>query len=175
VTRYSLSCSSAVFLLALLPAFGAGAVEMPIRKAGLWELKLLRPGTAMSETVMQHCTDESIDRVMNSPSVVKQVCTKNDIEKTATGYVTNSVCNAGPTVVTTHAETTGDFSSAYTVKATSHSEGGPTGANHDTTTTIEAKYLGACLPNQRAGDIVMPGGYKMNIKDIEKLRAAAPK
>ena len=77
--------------------------------------------------------------------------------------------------VTTHSETTGDFNSAYTVKASVHSDGGPTGATHDTTTTIEAKWLGACLPNQRAGDIVMPGGYRMNIKDAEKMRAAVPK
>ncbi len=169
-----LSCIGAC-LLALLPAAGAGADELPVRKAGLWELKLLRPGTAMPETTMQHCTDESIDRVMNSPAAVKQTCSKNDIRKTATGYVTDSVCNFGATTVTTHSETTGDFNSAYTVKVTAHSDGGPTGATHDTATTVEAKWLGACLPNQRAGDIVMPGGYKMNIKDAEKLRAAMPK
>jgi hypothetical protein len=165
----------AACLLALLPAAVAGADELPVRKAGLWELKLLRPGTAMPETTMQHCTDESIDKVMNSPAAVKQSCSKNDIRKTATGYVTDSVCSSGATTVTTHSETTGDFNSAYTVKATAHSDGGPTGASHDTATTVEAKWLGACLPNQRAGDIVMPGGYKMNIKDAEKMRAAVPK
>ena len=36
--------------------------------------------------------------------------------------------------------------------------------------TIEAKWLGACKPDQKPGDIVMPGGYKMNIKDAEKLK-----
>ena len=169
-----LGCAGAC-LLALLPALGASVDELPIRKAGLWELKLLRPGTAMPETTMQHCTDETIDKVMNSPAAVKQTCSKNDIRKTATGYVTDSVCTVGATSVTTHSETTGDFNSAYTVNATAHSDGGPSGATHDTTTTVEAKWLGACLPNQKAGDIVMPGGYKMNIKDAEKLRAAMPK
>jgi hypothetical protein len=32
--------------------------------------------------------------------------------------------------------------------------------------TIEAKWLGACKPGQKPGDIMMPGGMKMNIKDM---------
>jgi hypothetical protein len=77
--------------------------------------------------------------------------------------------------MTTHADTTGDFNSAYTVKTTSHAQGGPAGAARDTSMTLEAKWLGACKADQKAGDIVMPGGLKMNIKDMEKLKALAPK
>ena len=69
----------------------------------------------------------------------------------------------------------GDFNSGYTVKSTSHSERGPTGVPRDSTTTIEAKWLGACKADQKAGDIMMPGGMKMNIKDMEKLKALIPK
>ena len=43
------------------------------------------------------------------------------------------------------------------------------------TTTIEAKWLGACKADQKPGDIMMPGGMKMNIKDMEKLKALIPK
>ena len=42
-------------------------------------------------------------------------------------------------------------------------------------TTIEAKWLGACKADQKPGDIVMPGGMKMNIKDMEKLKDLIPK
>ena len=77
--------------------------------------------------------------------------------------------------ITSHAEITGDFNSAYTVKSTAHSERGPTGVPRDSTTTIEAKWLGACKPDQKAGDIMMPGGMKMNVKDMEKLKAMIPK
>ena len=41
--------------------------------------------------------------------------------------------------------------------------------------TLEAKWLGACKADQKAGDIVMPGGRKMNVKDMEKMKAMAPK
>jgi hypothetical protein len=36
--------------------------------------------------------------------------------------------------------------------------------------TIEAKWVGACKPDQKPGDVVMPGGYKMTIKDAAKLK-----
>ena len=37
------SCSAAG-LLAMLPVNGAVAVELPVRKAGLWEMKVLSTG-----------------------------------------------------------------------------------------------------------------------------------
>jgi hypothetical protein len=61
------------------------------------------------------------------------------------------------------------------VKVTSHTEGGPTGVARDSTSTVEAKWLGACKPDQKPGDMVMPGGIKMNIKDMQKLKALMPK
>jgi len=77
--------------------------------------------------------------------------------------------------MTSHSDIVGDFDSAYTVKTTSHSEHGPSGLPRDSTMTIEAKWLGACKPDQKPGDIVMPGGFKINIRDAEKLRALLPK
>jgi hypothetical protein len=105
----------------------------------------------------------------------KDMCSKNDLQKTATGYVSDSVCKVAGMSITSHSETTGDFNSAYTVKSVSHSEGGPSGAPRDTTTTIEAKWLGACKADQKPGDIVMPGGFKMNVKDAQKLKGLLPK
>ena len=103
------------------------------------------------------------------------MCSKQDIRKTATGFVSDSVCGVSGISVTSHAEIVGDFNAAYTVKTTSHSEGGPSGMPRDTTMTVEAKWLGACKPDQKPGDIVMPGGgFKLNIKDAEKLKGMLP-
>jgi hypothetical protein len=162
----------------MLAATSAQAVDMPVRKAGLWEMKMVRAGSSMPEMTMQHCTDETVDKDMsnNVSPMTKQMCSKQDIQKTATGYVTDSVCNVAGISTTSHAEITGDFNSAYTVKSTSHVQGGPAGATgHDATTTIEAKWLGACKADQKPGDIVMPGGMKMNVKDMAKLRDLLPK
>jgi hypothetical protein len=163
-------------VLAALPAWAASAVELPTRKAGLWEIKMVRTGSPLPDMTMQHCTDESTDKAMGSSfsPMSKDMCSKNDIQKTATGYVTDSVCSVGGISVTSHSETTGDFNSAYAVKVTSHSQGGPSGPR-DTTMTVEAKWLGTCKADQKAGDILMPGGRKMNVKDMEKLKTMAPK
>ena len=175
--RLLLVSCSAVGLLALLPVSAAVAVELPIRKAGLWEMKVLSTGAPSPEMTMQQCTDETTDKDMSTAMspMAKEMCSKQDIQKTSAGYVTDSVCAIAGTTIKSKAEITGDFNSAYTVKSTSRSEGGPAGAARDSSTTIEAKWLGACKADQKAGDIMMPGGMKMNIKDMEKLKALIPK
>ena len=177
MTRGLFSFCLALPLLAFGTADDAGAVELPVRKAGLWEMKVVRAGSPVPDMTMQHCTDETTDKMMSdtvSP-VGKEMCSKQDIQKTATGYVSDSVCGVAGMSITSHAEIIGDFNSGYTVKSTSHSERGPAGVPRDSTTTIEAKWLGACKPDQKAGDIMMPGGMKMNVKDMEKLKAMMPK
>jgi hypothetical protein len=177
--QFALYCSAlglALGLLVALPANDARAVDLPTRKAGLWEMKVLRTGSPMPDMTMQHCTDESTDKDMSTAvsPMGKDICSKRDIQKTASGYVSDSVCGIAGVSITSHAEIIGDFNSGYTVKSTSHSEGGPTGTR-DTTTTIEAKWLGACKADQKPGDIMMPGGMKMNVKDMEKLKGMMPK
>jgi hypothetical protein len=173
--RVMLFCLGAA-LLAALPAPGARADELPLRKPGLWEMKIAKSGSVLPEMTMQHCTDEATDKQMStafSPAA-KEACSKRDIVKTATGYVSDSVCGTGGVSMASHSEIVGDFNSAYTVKSTVHSDKGAGGV-HDVTSTIEAKWLGPCKPDQKPGDIVMPGGFKMNIKDAEKLKNLLPK
>jgi hypothetical protein len=164
-------------LLVLLPALDARAAEIPLRKPGLWEMKMVRTGSPMPEMTMQHCTDETTDRDMNTGlgPAAKDVCSKRDVQQTATGYVSDSVCSVAGVSMTSHSEISGDFNSAYTVKTTAHTEHGPTAVPRDSTMTIEAKWPGACKPDQKPGDIVMPGGFKLNMKDAKLLKGLAPK
>src|SRR5712675_1463335 len=136
MTRLFVSICLAVCLLTLLPVLDAGAVEMPIRKAGLWEMKVLRTGSALPEMTMQHCTDETTDKEMSTAfsPMSKEVCAKRDIQKTATGYTSDTDCSVAGVKITSHSDIIGDFNSAYTVKMTSHSENGPTGVPRDATT-----------------------------------------
>ena len=165
-----------VFLVTL-PAFGAQAAELPICKTGLWEMKLVRVGVPLPEMTMQHCTDETTDKDMATASspLSREICSKRDISQTATGYVSDSVCTVAGVSMTTHSEITGDFNSAYSVKSTTHSDRPVAGLPKDVVTMIEAKWLGVCKPGQKPGDIVMPGGFKLNVKDAEKLKGLVPK
>lgn len=175
MTRQLVSFALGACLMAV--AADAVAVELPVRKAGLWEMKMLRTGAPTPEMTMQHCTDETTDKAMSSSfsPASNDICSKQEIQKTATGYVTDSVCTVAGVTMTTHSEIVGDFNSAYTVKATSHSQGGSAAVPRDSSTMIEAKWLGACKADQKPGDIMMPGGLKMNIKDMERLKGLMPK
>ena len=177
MTRQSVLFCVAAALLTACPALDAGAVDLPVRRAGLWELKTVRVGSAVPDMTMQHCTDETTDKDMSTAMspMAKEMCSKQDIQKTATGYLSDSVCGIAGMTIKSKAEINGDFNSAYTVKSTSHTEGGMGGAPRDTTSTIEAKWIGACKSDQKPGDIMMPGGMKMNIKDMQKLKALIPK
>jgi hypothetical protein len=177
MTRELAAWGLGLCLLAPISADYARADDLPIRKAGLWEIKMARTGSPLPEMTMQHCTDETTDKDMNNmvSPMAKQICSKQDIQKTATGYLTDSLCSVGGVSIASHSEINGDFNSAYTVTTTSHSDLGSKGTPRDTVTKIEAKWLGACKPDQKPGDIVMPGGgFKLNVKDMDKLKALLP-
>src|ERR1700733_7522301 len=127
MTRKLAAWGLGLCLLAVVPADRASADDLPIRKAGLWEIKMAKTGSPVPDMTMQHCTDETTDKMMNdtvSP-MAKDMCSKQDIQKTATGYVSDSVCGVAGMSITSHAEITGDFNAGYTVKSSSHSESGP--------------------------------------------------
>jgi len=179
----SRSDSHLAWLFAALSAASAGIVttargdELPTRRAGLWEVRMVDAASNVAGMSMQHCTDASTDKEMisNLSPMAAQTCSKNDVRKAAAGYVADAVCTVNGMSMTSHSDITGDFNSAYTVKVTSQSRGGPAGVARDMTMTVEAKWLGPCKPGQKPGDIVMPGGFTVNIADMKKLKGLLPK
>lgn len=155
----------------------ARADEMPTRKPGLWEIRMLDTATKAAGMTMQQCTDAATDKDLTSnlSPMAKQTCSKNDVRKTAAGYMTDAVCTVNGMSMTSHSDVTGDFNSAYTVHVTSKVSGAPANVPQETTMTVEAKWLGPCKPDQKPGDIVMPGGFKINIVDMQKLKDLLPK
>ena len=37
------------------------------------------------------------------------------------------------------------------------------------TVTMEAKWLGPCKGDQKPGDMILPGGMKINVNDMRKM------
>ena len=64
--RQYISGGLALGLFTLLPLSKAAADDLPVRKAGLWEMKMMRTGSPMPEMTMQHCTDETTDKEMST-------------------------------------------------------------------------------------------------------------
>lgn len=168
------TCVTALTLcaaMAALPAL-AGPVDMPTRKPGLWEIKV-NAGPQMPAMTMQQCTDATTDKDMSSTfsPMAKEMCSKQDMQKTATGLTIDSTCTVSGITSTSHTEIVGDFNSAYTLKVSTKGDG----KIPESVTTMEAKWMGACKADQKPGDIVMPGGMKMNIKDMQAMKGARPK
>src|SRR5215813_7087460 len=104
----------AAFALFMVPTV-ASAVDYPIRKAGLWELTMtMTSGRTMT---MSQCTDPSIDKDMiaNANPSMQQVCTRSDLQKTATGYTSDPTWKVGAVTAGPPPGIGGDFNSALSV------------------------------------------------------------
>jgi hypothetical protein len=162
-----------IALLLSLATSTAFAVDMPARKPGLWELKMVFEGgpTAVPAQTFQHCIDAATDKQMNTVGggMRADQCSKQDIKQSGNTLTIDSVCNFGAGNQTSRAVVTGDFNSAYTVKVNSKRDGPALpGMAAETNMTMESKWLGPCKADQKPGDIVMSNGMKMNINDMAK-------
>ena len=114
------------------------------------------PGEGAYQTIEQ-CVDQKSDDLMsNKMHEEKMSCTKSDVHKEGDKIVAESVCKMDGTTATTRAVFTGKFDSAYKADIKSTYEP-PMHGMRESSSTIEAKWLGACLPGQKPGDVMMPG------------------
>jgi hypothetical protein len=150
----------------------AAAAELPLRKAGLWEIKIKLTGGAAPTAVMKHCTDETTDRQMSTMfnPLAPQPCPNNDIQKQADRTTVDSVCRTDNRSVTLHSDITGGFTTSYKVVTETKTQEEPDSEPTVTNMTLEGRYLGACKSDQKPGDVVMAGGLRVNVKSMDKYR-----
>jgi hypothetical protein len=150
-----------------------------MRRAGLWEVTINHDASKAPAQTMQQCTDAETDKLMNAfgGDLSAGMCTKQEIQKVGATLVINAVCQIGPMKSVSQSVVSGDFNTNYQVTVTSKLEGVPAAAKGlaGGTTTIQARWVGACKPGQRPGDITMSNGQTMNIRDLRKAMPAAPK
>jgi hypothetical protein len=147
----------------------AASSDMPQRKSGLWEMKM-SGGHMPGAMTMQQCIDQKSDDIskMQEP---KSNCTKNTVRRDGEKVVGESVCKMDGTTVTTRTVFSGKFDSAYKgdIKSTYDP---PMHGMRESSSTLEAKWLGPCGAGQKAGDIVMPGmpgGMPGGMPNMEEL------
>jgi hypothetical protein len=146
--------------------------EMPPRKVGLWEIKMTMEGTGMPPQTSHQCIDAETDKLMNTfgGGMRQQMCSQQEVKRMGSGIVISSTCNMGGMTMTSVGVVTGDFDSAYTVKVTTKRQGGPSKAGPaETKMQLDAKWAGACKADQKPGDMIMPGGVKVNILDLQNM------
>jgi hypothetical protein len=169
---------SAIFVVSSLSVSSALALDLPTRKAGLWELKMEFAGRNLPTQLMQQCTDATTDKLMtlNFGGAADRNCQKQDVHNNGGTITVDSVCQFGEAITTSHAVISGDFNSAYTVQVNSTRQGGrpmPGAApGGEMQMTIAAKWLGPCAAGQKPGDVMMGNGMKMNVLELQKAGGA---
>jgi hypothetical protein len=150
----------------------AGADELPIRKPGLWEMKIRLTGGAAPTAMMRHCTDETVDRQMSTMfnPLAPPPCTKSSVQKEGDHYTVTASCTAEDKNVRIMSDVSGDFQSSYTVVTETKIQDDPDSDPSLSSMTLEGKYAGACKFGQKPGDVVMAGGLKVNVKSMDDFK-----
>jgi hypothetical protein len=152
----------------------AASMDAPKRKSGLWEMKISSERMKGARTVQQ-CVDQKTDELMTNEMSgnEKPSCSKNQLRKEGDKLVSESVCKANGSTATTRGVFTGGFDSAYKADLKVTYEP-PLHGRREASSTIEAKWLGACKPGQKPGDISMPG-MPEGMPNMEELMKKMPK
>jgi hypothetical protein len=135
----------------------AASFEAPKRKSGLWEITV-SSAQMKSGNTMQQCIDQKSDDLMKQdrPGMEKMSCSKNEMRKEGDKIIGESVCKMSDTTVSTRSVITGRFDSAYKADIKSTYEP-PMHGMRESSSVVDAKWLGPCKPGQKPGDISMPG------------------
>ena len=156
-----------------IASLSASAQEMPRRKSGLWEITMENSAAPKGHParVMTQCVDaakDDIARQMGQQMEKDNKCSKSGITQLPGRISFESSCDFGGTKMTAQTTITGDFNSSYKMEIKSKYSPPMMGMSEGTT-TMDAKFVGACKPGMRAGDVSMPGmpgGMTMNIYDM---------
>lgn len=148
------------FTFVATQAFAAPAA--PPRKPGLWS-QTIATGSARPMT-MKLCIDAATNAKISAFGS-QAPASRQSTSPIPGGWRFQSVCDMGPGgKMTSSGTATGDFNSAYTVKATTVTTGAAhPGGNGTHNMTMTAKWEGACPAGMKGGDMTMPGGMKVNI------------
>jgi uncharacterized protein DUF3617 len=167
------------YLLILAATCGTCAVgsaaDFPMRKPGLWQITMSPSNPKYPPRVEKVCLDAATDQLLYKVGAggSQKMCSKIDIHSAGGKVIVDSQCDFGGSKLTSHGVTTMTGDTAYRTDINLHYDP-PMFGKSDSTSTQEAKWIGACPADMKPGDIVvdassmMPAPMKMNLNDIFK-------
>jgi len=144
--------------------------NMPKRKPGLWEMQ--SSGMGGHPQVMKLCLDADTDQAMYKmgTQMSGKMCSKFNISVQGATVVSDAVCKLdtpnGAVNMTSHSETTFEGDTSYHTEGHMKYEPAVMGQS-DVAMTSAGRWVGQCAAGQKPGDMVMPNGSTMNIKDMQ--------
>jgi len=151
-------------------AMAEGAVEMPQRKAGLWELKTVMDegGKGPRDETLTMCVEADMERntVRASLEEHKSTCTKYDVSRQGDVTKVDAACDFNGRHVDSVTEMSGDFQTAMLVKIESTTSGVEKSQTITVKRTItqNGKYLGESCGDLEPGEAKSPDGTKVMVQ-----------
>jgi hypothetical protein len=164
-----------ILALALAPG-AAQAQDKFQRKSGLWEIKRTTTRTQDQVRTYHMCIDQNSDNALHqlTGGMRSESCQPSKTAREGDKLVVDATCKVSTTTATTHAVISGKFDTAYKIESKATFDP-PLRGEKEGTTVIEAKWTGACKPDQKPGDIIMPNGSKINVATQDKAADKAPR
>jgi hypothetical protein len=147
---------------------GAGAPA--IRQAGLWEQKVT---AGRDVQVTRMCLDKGAEALLADAGdkLRGDHCTRSELTALAGGeWRFLTVCRLGGARVATSGTASGDFTKAYEIAAASVAVGATPGAPRKI--TVQASWRGPCPAGLKPGQMIGPGGRRLEIADLARAPAA---
>jgi len=169
--RLAIRRSIVTALAAALLAAGSAARatdEFPKLKAGLWQVNMTSgKADGHPARVSTLCLDDTVQREMYkmSTGMAAGMCAKHELKVAGNKVTTIANCDLGITKMQSLAVMTLTGNTAYHTEARATFEPPLNGAR-ESTTLIDGKYVGACKPGQRPGDMTLPGGQTVNVRQF---------
>ncbi len=164
---------AAVQTASAAPAAPAGPTpltpdSLPHRKPGLWRQTMDMEGMPKNLPATEFCTDAASEAKMSlmGQQMSRGHCQSGQFTRNVDGSISfSSSCDLGPEGKTTSSGTiTGDYNSSYKVTIDATHTGGPSpAADGEHKMTMTATWVGPCVPGQKGGDIILPGGRTVNL------------
>ena len=152
------------------PAATAGAPPRPAfprRRIGLWEVRSVG-SQAAGLPAMQFCVGENTDTAeshLDRTPGVRGACTLGAFVRAGDAWLSESICRESRTTVTSRAVASGNFDSEYRIDTLVTYDPPLGGVRREDKDAVAARWIGACAPAQRPGDMIIPGMGTLNMTD----------
>ena len=145
----------------------AGSMAYPRRKPGLWEV---RSGATDNQGLppARFCVGENTDNAaiqLDRMAGEKGSCSIGAFRRVGTTWTAETVCRDSRQTVISQSVASGDFLSEYRIDTLVFYSPPLPGGKREDRESVTARYLGACKPGQRAGDLEVPGMGTLNMND----------
>ena len=160
---------TAVALALALVALPAAAADYPTLRNGQWDLTTTRVGAGAEPRTSKICLDAATQKTMieMGTGMQKSMCSKMDMRREGTRYISESECKFGESVVKAHGVMTMQGDTAYHTEASATYDPPIMKDVRESKTVVDGRYTGPCRDGMQPGDLMMSNGQKVNLNALQ--------